>query len=397
MRFLVSLALGLVLLEAGSFAVLRLGFLRRIAVHFSEGDFESSFLYPMHPYTGLPMKQGKSDLEKGFTVPERGDEKVHVLLTGASVAYYLNETKREYLEGELSKLWGKTKLSVVAKGGLKQPQQLMALTYAGVLGRYPDIVVNLDGFNELAGALSENLPNGTPLAFPRDWTRSALRSEPFFSGIYLRLRAVAFADVKAKQLSRYLLPNTGKALRIAASNGKERALAALDRRARDFLNVSYERRNRAKWSTAWTAHLSEAVRIWGDSSELLGEFCKKHGIAYLHFLQPNQHLKGSKLLSEEEAAREDSIYAEVIAAGYPKLRERGSLLKRNGERFTDLTQMFRRQSQTIYTDSIGHLNEEGNRLLAEAVLTELRSLTNEVGRRANSRRVVLGVESVRNF
>lgn len=373
LRVLKSLAVALLLLELGSALVLRLGLVSEGATPLTEVDFAARFLQPLHPYTGLPMqkKRDPGETDRGLTVPVRGDEKVHVFLTGASVAYYLHQAKRDYLEAELSKVWGKTRVSVVAKGGLKQPQQLMALTYGAVLGRYPDIVVNLDGFNELAGALVDNFPNRTPLAFPRDWTRTALRSEPEFSGLYLRLRLVTFLADRAVSWSRHLLPSTGRLLSLSAQNGKEKALAYLDRRARDHLNLAYEWRGRVE-ETAWRGQIDEAVRLWADSSRLIHSFCQLKGIRYLHFLQPNQHLPGSKPLTAAERAHEESIYAAAIAQGYPKLRAQGERLKREGEAFFDLTQLFEGRAEDIYTDSVGHVNGLGNDLLADRLLAELR-------------------------
>ncbi len=66
-----------------------------------------------------------------------------------------------------------------AKGGYKQPQQLMALTYLLALGVQLDVVVNVDGFNEVA-LPSENVARGVNPFFPRQWhlkSRGTLDSE----------------------------------------------------------------------------------------------------------------------------------------------------------------------------------------------------------------------------
>lgn len=56
-----------------------------------------------------------------------------------------------------------------AKGGYKQPQQLMVLTYLLALGAQLDVVINVDGFNEVALPPVENVPRGVNPFYPRQW------------------------------------------------------------------------------------------------------------------------------------------------------------------------------------------------------------------------------------
>jgi hypothetical protein len=55
-----------------------------------------------------------------------------------------------------------------AIGGYKQPQQLMALNYFTALGGEFDVLVNVDGFNEVALPPLENIPQTNPFC-PRQW------------------------------------------------------------------------------------------------------------------------------------------------------------------------------------------------------------------------------------
>ena len=57
----------------------------------------------------------------------------------------------------------------IALPGYKQPQQLIALSYFLSLGAHFDIVINLDGFNEVALPASENIPKQVFPFFPRAW------------------------------------------------------------------------------------------------------------------------------------------------------------------------------------------------------------------------------------
>jgi hypothetical protein len=53
--------------------------------------------------------------------------------------------------------------------GWKQPQQPLALSYFLSLGAKYDVVMNLDGFNELALPFLNNLRAGVYPFFPRLW------------------------------------------------------------------------------------------------------------------------------------------------------------------------------------------------------------------------------------
>ena len=63
------------------------------------------------------------------------------------------------------------KISVVrvALGGYKQPQQLIALNYLLTLGAHFDIVVNIDGFNDIVIPVTSNLSKGVFPFFPSHW------------------------------------------------------------------------------------------------------------------------------------------------------------------------------------------------------------------------------------
>jgi hypothetical protein len=94
------------------------------------------------------------------------------------------------------------------------------------------------------------------------------------------------------------------------------------------------------------------------------------GIAYAHFLQPNQYVPGSKPLSGEERRtgfREDHPYRAVVVEGWPHMRAAGAELRAAGVAFHDLTGLFTERRETLYVDDCCHLNPRGNELLGEAI------------------------------
>ncbi|NJL27620.1 MAG: hypothetical protein HC897_06830 [Thermoanaerobaculia bacterium] len=102
----------------------------------------------------------------------------------------------------------------------------------------------------------------------------------------------------------------------------------------------------------------------------MAQLAEAHGVRYLHFLQPNQYVEGSKPLSEAEKASAfdpASDWCQGVQGGYPLLQAKGRELKEEGIAFEDLTEIFKTQEGTLYRDTCCHLGLEGNRLLARAV------------------------------
>jgi hypothetical protein len=117
------------------------------------------------------------------------------------------------------------------------------------------------------------------------------------------------------------------------------------------------------------------VTLWKNSSRLLHATCRQRSIRYLHFLQPNQYLPGSKPLMGDE---EKSIAFQArypgrngVEQGYPLLQQAGNELIAEGIEFHDLTQLFHETAETTYRDQCCHLNNTGNAMLAKRIAEAL--------------------------
>jgi hypothetical protein len=122
--------------------------------------------------------------------------------------------------------------------------------------------------------------------------------------------------------------------------------------------------------------LEECAGLWESCSLQMDRLCKANGIRYLHLLQPNQYVPGTKPLSREELATaylgEDYPYRQAVERGYGLLIEDGRRLKRQGVEFFDLTDMFAKETRTVYSDTCCHVNDLGNTLLEEKICGLLR-------------------------
>jgi hypothetical protein len=119
----------------------------------------------------------------------------------------------------------------------------------------------------------------------------------------------------------------------------------------------------------------ELASFWMRSSLGMRALAESDGALFFHFLQPNQHVPGSKPMGDEEravAVRGGETFAPHAAAGYRHLRERGTELRGRGVRFHDLTLVFAETREPIYVDNIGHVGARGNEMLADAMAASIR-------------------------
>ena len=99
-------------------------------------------------------------------------ERLVVAVTGGSVARSVavhGDALRRALSKSRRFAGRKVTVLSLAIGGYKQPQQLIVLNYFLSLGAHFDVVVNLDGFNDVVLAPSRNVPDGTFPFFPFRW------------------------------------------------------------------------------------------------------------------------------------------------------------------------------------------------------------------------------------
>jgi hypothetical protein len=154
----------------------------------------------VHPYVGF-VEEPRSDSgvhrsndgqqvpvsEFGYIddkepVQARGPDRIVVAILGGSVACYFAVNGTERLEAVLADspvYAGKHFVFVnLALGGYKQPQQVMTLAYLLSLGSEFDLVLNIDGFNEVALYELENASHHVFPAFPRSWQARVGSTDP---------------------------------------------------------------------------------------------------------------------------------------------------------------------------------------------------------------------------
>ncbi|MDH3519065.1 MAG: hypothetical protein OEM49_01300 [Myxococcales bacterium] len=391
------------LLELGSAALLpRLqreappGALRELSPERTR--FEELYLSEkiLHPYLGYAANPEDPRVnEHGLFGSDplqpvaQGDAVVGIF--GGSVAMSFLETQAQFLEA-LSRAGAfperNIRLLHLALDGYKQPQQLILLTYLLGLGAHFDAVLNLDGFNEVALPFAENLPAGVNPFYPRNWHLFAKKG--FAPAVARRAALVEqLAERRERWRTRLLGGPLGwsRSLRVFALWLDRRLYADWDRAIRGLeaglageRNEFYDLGPARAYATS-DELFADLARVWKESSLQMARLCAANGIAYFHFLQPNQYVPGSKPYSKAE--RETAIsgpgfdFRKAVEMGYPQLRDQGRVLRDAGVDFTDLSELFADERETIYVDRCCHMNERGyhrmNDRIAEVISRKTRS------------------------
>lgn len=321
-------------------------------------------------------------LDDKLPLRARVDGEVVVGVFGGSVAFWLSVRGIDAMIEELSKLprfRGKRFVIVrTAQGGLKQPQQLMTLNFLLAQGGHFDLVVNVDGFNEVALPPISLVSRQIFPFFPRGWPELLGQGgDPqalLLTGrvVYLQqrvaeragqfsrrgLRNSIFANTVWRLLDRGLeveLAQARHALETYAAPGAQRTFSGYGplRQYRDPLEMH-----------------RDLVAVWRQSSLQMHQLCAANGIRYFHFLQPNQYLGGSKPMSAAE--RQVAILAghpfeRDVPVGYPLMIAAGRHLAARGVAFEDLSGLFARVTEPLYIDNCCHVNDQGNQMLGRAM------------------------------
>ncbi len=366
----------------------------------------SGFDYPaeiVHPYLGwvrqphprtpaaqadLPVNDfGFSDREG--PIQSRSPDRVVIGILGGSVAEQFAETASGKLIEELQAspyFMGKDVVIVrLALSGYKQPQQLLTVNYLLTLGAQFDILINIDGYNDIVLPVVENVPNHVFACFPRSWHLRV--TEAGNLEVLRTIGRIAHLKDQARSWAEFVQarpwcysPTLNLAWRIYHANTR----LALFRQYSILNELKNGEDNAAasgppeKFSNDAEAY-EHCAAIWRRSSLQLHQLCAANGIRYYHFLQPNQYVPDSKPLEIEEMKEvwhPSHRGHKPVEAGYPLLIREGRNLAERGVSFTDLTTLFAGHSERTYRDACCHLNARGNELMAAKIAEVIRqSLT----------------------
>jgi hypothetical protein len=267
--------------------------------------------------------------------------------------------------------------------GYKQPQQLLVLAYFLSIGQPLDLVVNIDGFNEVALS-SLNDQQGLDISMP-----SAMHLGPLINLINQstltpeKLQSLAQINVYQERVN--TLVTRLQRTHFAAID------FVLQRLYRSALNSYRLEVNRfaslpSNPSTDSVlmptpkvkprdqpALFDDIARVWAESSLMMQSLLSAHGASYVHVLQPNQYFTSRTFGAEEaKVARSDvSPFKAGAEAGYPVLIRAVTAGALKGVNFFNGVDMFNSERSPVYIDDCCHYTLRGNQLLAAFIARQI--------------------------
>ena len=244
-----------------------------------------------------------------------------------------------------------------------------------LLGGEFDLLVNLDGFNEISGSLGNGQTGVFPF-FPLWWDQlGGLAGEQV-------LLAGRIGVLRREQARLAAVEETSPPAPVGGFRAGE-PLSARKGRGGNYPTESgiggggFD----LQFGEIWRARLAGGGgNFAGGGAALVSEFpgpgpagrAVRSGV--LPFLQPNQYVPAAKPLSAAERERAygpHSGFKTVVEQGYPLLRAFNGDLPRPGVNYFDLTGIFVDHPETLYIDKCCHLNGRGNELLAAAMVERM--------------------------
>jgi hypothetical protein len=341
------------------------------------GFIALSVLHPFLGYVNDLTEPGTNRLGfLGEEAPKKKSPQTLVIgITGGSVAMFF--FIEEVLKKELVKidLFKNKEIQIIdlALGGYKQPQQLNALVYHLALGAQFDIIVNLDGFNEVVLPIAENKSRGVAPFFPRLW--DIFSAKGFSTEKLKKMALVIGMREQVNQVKSFFgwpIIRDSALMNILWREWSQRKFLEMNKLNDELAKneATYQSTGPKTGFLTDDQYLVSLIDIWENSSLQMANLCSANGIKYFHLLQPNQYDERKNLSAEEQTVAilpGDYVYKTAVKKGYPLLRSRGEELKKRGVNFVDLTDIFKTEQRTIYRDVCCHINRLGNEELAKHV------------------------------
>lgn len=339
----------------------------------------------IHPYLGFVRDPDKTPDTSFLGFPgapgnpfkRYNNRLTRLAIFGGSFAEGVSNTERSNMIKKLKKKGINTEIFTFALGGYKQPQQLMSLVYLLSHGAKFDIVLNIDGFNEVALPQAENLPKGVNPFYPRDWYFRTIQINDQNS-LRIMGRVLIWSDERRQWAKWFENLSSLSILSNIIWKTRDRILERKIWNAINQMRLSEpELKNRfIVTGPEFEFHTTEDLYVkiaehWKACSLLMNAVCVSHGISYIHMLQPNQYFESGKVLTLEErtsAYRADHPYRPGVVKGYPKLLEQSGNLLERGIDFHDLTMIYNETNQTIYKDDCCHPNKLGYEIVSDYII-----------------------------
>jgi hypothetical protein len=287
------------------------------------------------------------------------------------------------------------KIITFAIAGYKQPQQLIVFAYYLALGQHFDIVINIDGYNELHVPEANEL-RGLDYTWPVIWWDVARNLDAINLSVdrgagieiaYHDLQRARFARAADQCItaSCYLIKrilstyHTWEYQKLSDRFGKD-LQKATNFFGEDSHTIDIKEQINAPSSTDPVHFYGAIVDYWARSARIMADLARQHGIIYAHFLQPNQHFVTARRFPSPTPVPADEMPSKVrpIEIGYPFMTEKIKELGREGYNVFDTTKVFDSAStDALYSDNCCHYTSVGNEMFAAVIAQTIIALSKQ--------------------
>ena len=367
---------------------------------------DESIVERLHPFFGYVLKQGAFTNEKlklkvnkhgFFSLYEypfvKTNKKQFIIgIFGGSVAN--NFALDEYINQRLSKklqsypeLAGREIVVLnFGNGGYKQPQQLLILNYFLALGQELDLVINIDGFNEVALSNLNNKARveiGMPsVQHLQPLTGLASNVSPEVMSAIVQIndnKKQLKAGIDKLQTCQFALCHAVTSLRVKQLvNNYQQAVVKYDAQVKnsnaDTANSSIVYIPKADSVLPDRAAFEKMASMWYESSIGMNQILSSRKIKYFHFIQPNQYYPTKRAFTAKEkeiAINKESPYIEGVKKGYPVLLSKVDDLQKARVNVFSAVNILDNTKETVYKDACCHYNSVGEEVLANYVSSSI--------------------------
>lgn len=264
------------------------------------------------------------------------------------------------------------------QSGFRQPQQLTALAYFLSIGQTFDLIINIDGFNEVVTSW-KNWSDGVEPNFPADtlwgaWGRSIeQRNVPTDERQFHLANYHELAGRDAKRQEEACTPALcyyWAKSRIYYHTWQTRSnRLALPETTE--LNSIFPTKTVSPFGADFDIYANTAD-VWLQSSRGMAKLATLSDADYLHILQPNQWFDEAGPYTPIAGDHVFKWVIDPVNIGYRKLRDRAAALEKSGISLLDGSLLFKGvPERKVYVDDCCHYTAEGYRMIFEAMAAEL--------------------------
>lgn len=368
---------------------------------------DESIVERLHPFFGYVLKQGAFTNEKlklkvnkhgFFSLYEypfiKTNKKQFIIgVFGGSVAnnFAVNEYVSQMFSKKLQSYPEFADREIVVlnfgNGGYKQPQQLLVLNYFLALGQELDLVINIDGFNEVALSNLNNkaqveigMPSVQHIQPLTGLANNNLSPEAMSSIVEINeTKKQLKAGIDKLQTCQLALCHAITSLQVRQLvNSYQQAVVKYDRQVKqsnpDNANSGIVYIPKADFVLEDAAAFDKIASMWYESSVTMNQILSSRKIKYFHFIQPNQYYPTKRAFTAKEneiAIDKKSPYIEGVKKGYPVLLSKVDDLQKTGVNVFSAVNILDNTKETVYKDACCHYNSVGEDVLANYVSSSI--------------------------